>query len=132
MEAGINLVLIQGTQHNSVLFNRPVNHVNLREGSAAVEVGSRHGIPDKPDHVRTFGDHARFVLDLNIVPAAKALSHLPVIADPSHGTGRADCVMPLARAAVFGAAEVGPAVVASTLTTVAVFLPIVFVEGIAG
>ena len=50
--------------------------------------------------VRTFGDHARFVLDLNIVPAAKAVSHLPVIADPSHGTGRADCVEPLARAAV--------------------------------
>ena len=50
--------------------------------------------------VRTFGDHARFVLDLNIVPAAKALCHLPVIADPSHGTGRADCVEPLARAAV--------------------------------
>jgi HAE1 family hydrophobic/amphiphilic exporter-1 len=39
---------------------------------------------------------------------------------------------PLARAAVVGASEVGPAVVASTLTTVAVFLPIVFVEGIAG
>jgi 3-deoxy-7-phosphoheptulonate synthase len=50
--------------------------------------------------VRTFGDHARFVLDLNIVPAARAVSHLPVIADPSHGTGRADCVEPLARAAV--------------------------------
>jgi HAE1 family hydrophobic/amphiphilic exporter-1 len=40
--------------------------------------------------------------------------------------------VPLARAAVFGTSEVGPAVVASTLTTVAVFLPIVFVEGIAG
>jgi HAE1 family hydrophobic/amphiphilic exporter-1 len=40
--------------------------------------------------------------------------------------------MPLQRAAVFGTSEVGPAVVASTLTTVAVFLPIVFVEGIAG
>jgi len=40
--------------------------------------------------------------------------------------------MPPARAAVVGASEVGPAVVASTLTTVAVFLPIVFVEGIAG
>lgn len=50
--------------------------------------------------VRTFGDHARFVMDLNIVPAAKALSHLPVIADPSHGTGRSDCVEPLARAAI--------------------------------
>lgn len=50
--------------------------------------------------VRTFGDHARFVLDLNIIPAAHALTHLPVVADPSHSTGRADCVVPLARAAV--------------------------------
>ncbi|MEM7244293.1 MAG: 3-deoxy-7-phosphoheptulonate synthase [Acidobacteriota bacterium] len=50
--------------------------------------------------VRTFGDHARFVLDLNIIPAAQTLSHLPVMADPSHSTGRRDCVEPLARAAV--------------------------------
>lgn len=50
--------------------------------------------------VRTFGDHARFVMDLNIIPAAQSLTHLPVAADPSHGTGRADCVVPLARAAV--------------------------------
>ncbi len=50
--------------------------------------------------VRTFGDHARFVLDLNIIPAAHALTHLPIVVDPSHSTGRADCVIPLARAAV--------------------------------
>jgi 3-deoxy-7-phosphoheptulonate synthase len=50
--------------------------------------------------VRTFGDHARFVLDLNIIPAAHALTHLPIVADPSHSTGRSDCVVPLARAAV--------------------------------
>ena len=50
--------------------------------------------------VRTFGDHARFVMDLNIIPAAQSITHLPVAADPSHGTGRSDCVVPLARAAV--------------------------------
>jgi 3-deoxy-7-phosphoheptulonate synthase len=50
--------------------------------------------------VRTFADHSRNTLDLSVIPAAKRLSHLPIIADPSHGTGRRDKVTPLARAAV--------------------------------
>ncbi len=50
--------------------------------------------------VRTFADHSRNTLDLSVVPAVKELSHLPVIVDPSHGTGRRDRVLPLARAAV--------------------------------
>ena len=50
--------------------------------------------------VRTFADHARNTLDLSVVPAVKHLSHLPILVDPSHGTGRRDRVAPLARAAV--------------------------------
>lgn len=50
--------------------------------------------------VRTFADHSRNTLDLSVVPAVKAVSHLPVIVDPSHGTGRRDRVLPLARAAL--------------------------------
>lgn len=50
--------------------------------------------------VRSFGTHARNTLDLSIVPALHKLSHLPVIVDPSHGTGRNYMVDPLARAAV--------------------------------
>lgn len=50
--------------------------------------------------VRTFADHARNTLDLSVVPAVKHLSHLPILVDPSHGTGRRDRVPPLARAAV--------------------------------
>jgi 3-deoxy-7-phosphoheptulonate synthase len=50
--------------------------------------------------VRTFADHTRNTLDLAIVPAVKHLSHLPILVDPSHGTGRRDKVAPLARAAV--------------------------------
>jgi 3-deoxy-7-phosphoheptulonate synthase len=50
--------------------------------------------------VRTFSDHARNTLDLAVVPAVKHLSHLPILVDPSHGTGRRDRVAPLARAAV--------------------------------
>jgi 3-deoxy-7-phosphoheptulonate synthase len=50
--------------------------------------------------VRTFADHTRNTLDLSVVPAVKSLSHLPIIVDPSHGTGKRDKVTPLARAAV--------------------------------
>lgn len=50
--------------------------------------------------VRTFVDHTRNTLDLSVIPAVKLLSHLPIIVDPSHGTGKRDKVIPLARAAV--------------------------------
>ena len=50
--------------------------------------------------VRTFADHTRNTLDLSIVPAVQRLSHLPIIVDPSHGTGKRNKVGPLSRAAV--------------------------------
>jgi 3-deoxy-7-phosphoheptulonate synthase len=50
--------------------------------------------------VRTFADHTRNTLDLSIVPAVQRLSHLPIVVDPSHGTGKRNKVIPLARAAV--------------------------------
>ena len=49
--------------------------------------------------VRTFSDFSRNTLDLAVVPAVKRLSHLPILVDPSHGTGRRDKVAPLSRAA---------------------------------
>ena len=50
--------------------------------------------------VRTFAGHTRNTLDLSVIPAVKQLSHLPILVDPSHGTGKRDKVLPLARAAV--------------------------------
>ncbi|MBZ5498173.1 MAG: 3-deoxy-7-phosphoheptulonate synthase [Acidobacteriia bacterium] len=50
--------------------------------------------------VRTFADHTRNTLDLSVIPAAHRLSHLPILVDPSHGTGRREKVLPLSRAAV--------------------------------
>jgi 3-deoxy-7-phosphoheptulonate synthase len=50
--------------------------------------------------VRTFADHTRNTLDLSIVPAVQLLSHLPILVDPSHGTGKRNKVLPLSRAAV--------------------------------
>jgi 3-deoxy-7-phosphoheptulonate synthase len=50
--------------------------------------------------VRTFSDHTRNTLDLSMIPAVQRLSHLPIVVDPSHGTGRRNKVLPLSRAAV--------------------------------
>jgi len=50
--------------------------------------------------IRTFSTHARNTLDLSVVPAVRRLSHLPVIIDPSHASGHAYMVAPLARAGV--------------------------------
>jgi 3-deoxy-7-phosphoheptulonate synthase len=49
--------------------------------------------------VRTFADHSRNTLDLSAIPAVRALSHLPIIVDPSHAAGRRDQVIPLSRGA---------------------------------
>lgn len=50
--------------------------------------------------VRTFANHSRFTLDLSLVPAVQRISHLPIIIDPSHSTGKREKVIPLSRAAI--------------------------------
>ncbi len=50
--------------------------------------------------VRTFADHSRNTLDLSAIPAVKAVSHLPILVDPSHAAGKRDQVIPLSRGAV--------------------------------
>lgn len=55
--------------------------------------------------IRSFDDTARFTLDLGAVPAIKQLSHLPVIVDPSHASGRWEQVIPMSRAAIAAGAD---------------------------
>lgn len=55
--------------------------------------------------IRTFEAHTRNTLDLNAVPALRELTHLPIVVDPSHGTGRRSMVLPMARAAVAAGAD---------------------------
>lgn len=55
--------------------------------------------------VRTFADHTRNTLDLSIVPVVKHLSHLPVLIDPSHGTGKSEYVPAMSRAALAAGAD---------------------------
>ena len=50
--------------------------------------------------IRTFADHSRNTLDVSAIPAVKRISHLPIIADPSHAAGKREKVLPLSRAAV--------------------------------
>jgi len=50
--------------------------------------------------VRTFADHTRNTLDLSAIPHVQRVSHLPILVDPSHGTGKRQKVLPLSRAAV--------------------------------
>jgi 3-deoxy-7-phosphoheptulonate synthase len=55
--------------------------------------------------VRTFSDHSRNTLDLSVIPPVKRLSHLPILVDPSHGTGKRDYVPPMALAALAAGAD---------------------------
>jgi 3-deoxy-7-phosphoheptulonate synthase len=55
--------------------------------------------------IRTFETYTRNTLDINAVPALKQLSHLPVIVDPSHGTGRRELVAPMSKAAIAAGAD---------------------------
>jgi 3-deoxy-7-phosphoheptulonate synthase len=55
--------------------------------------------------IRTFETATRNTMDISAIPTVKKLSHLPMVADPSHGTGRRDRVTPMARAAVAAGAD---------------------------
>jgi 3-deoxy-7-phosphoheptulonate synthase len=55
--------------------------------------------------IRTFEDHTRFTLPLASVPYLQQTTHLPVIVDPSHGTGKSSLVAPMAAAAIAAGAD---------------------------
>lgn len=55
--------------------------------------------------IRTFESYTRNTMDISAIPVVKKLSHLPIVADPSHGTGRREQVIPMARAAVAAGAD---------------------------
>jgi len=55
--------------------------------------------------IRTFEEYTRYTLDINAIPVLKGLTHLPVIADPSHGTGRWELVQAVSRAAIAAGAD---------------------------
>src|SRR6266496_2508749 len=91
-----------GRAHKPVLLKRGIS-ATLEEFLMAAEYVLSEGnynVVLCERGVRTFADHTRNTLDLSVVPAVQRLSHLPIIVDPSHGTGKRNKVTPLSRAAV--------------------------------
>ena len=70
-----------------------------------VLAGGNRGVVLCERGVRTFADHSRNTLDLSVIPPAKELSHLPIIVDPSHGTGRRSFVPSMSLAALAAGAD---------------------------
>jgi 3-deoxy-7-phosphoheptulonate synthase len=67
--------------------------------------GGNHGVVLCERGIRTFESYTRNTLDISAIPVVHKLTHLPIIADPSHGTGIRDKVIPMARAAVAAGAD---------------------------
>lgn len=96
-----------GRSRRPILFKRGLA-ATLEEWLAAAEYVAACGNPDIvlcERGIRTFETATRNTLDLSAVPAIQARSHLPVVVDPSHGTGHSEHVTPMARAAVAAGAD---------------------------
>ncbi len=96
-----------GEAHKPVLLKRGLC-ATLEELLMAAEYILSHGNYDVmlcERGIRTFEKYTRNTLDINAVPVLKDLSHLPVIVDPSHGTGKWEYVTPVAKAAVAAGAD---------------------------
>ena len=70
-----------------------------------IMMGGNHDVMLCERGIRTFENYTRNTLDISAIPVIKKLSHLPILVDPSHGTGRRDKVAPMARAAVAAGAD---------------------------
>jgi 3-deoxy-7-phosphoheptulonate synthase len=70
-----------------------------------IMLGGNHRVILCERGIRSFESYTRFTMDISAIPVVKKLSHLPIIADPSHGTGRRDKVIPMARAAIAAGAD---------------------------
>ncbi len=96
-----------GELKRPVLLKRGIS-ATLEEWLMAAEYLLAEGNPDVilcERGVRTFNNHSRNTLDLNVVPLARQRTHLPVLVDPSHGVGKRDRVRPLARAGLAAGAH---------------------------
>jgi 3-deoxy-7-phosphoheptulonate synthase len=120
VEAAADLIQI-GTRNmqNFALLKRVAlarKPVLLKRGMAAtleewlmaaeyVMAGGNYGVALCERGVRTFSDHSRNTLDLSVIPPVRAVSHLPILVDPSHGTGKRDYVPAMALAALAAGAD---------------------------
>ena len=104
-----NFTLLKRVSHSStpVLLKRGLS-ATLEEWLMSAEyvmAGGNRDVILCERGIRTFADHTRNTLDLSVIPPLKELSHLPVIVDPSHATGRRSYVSPMARASLAAGAD---------------------------
>jgi 3-deoxy-7-phosphoheptulonate synthase len=102
-----NLLKEVGKVSKPVLLKRGISATleELLLSAEYIMTGGNYDIVLCERGIRTFESYTRNTLDISAIPVIKKLSHLPIIVDPSHGTGRRDKVPPMARAAVAAGAD---------------------------
>jgi 3-deoxy-7-phosphoheptulonate synthase len=102
-----NLLRELGKQRKPVLLKRGIAATieELLLSAEYILVGGNYDVILCERGIRTFETYTRNTMDISAIPVVKKLSHLPIVADPSHGTGRRDKVAPMARAAVAAGAD---------------------------
>jgi 3-deoxy-7-phosphoheptulonate synthase len=102
-----NLLRDLGKQRKPVLLKRGISATieELLLSAEYILSGGNYDVILCERGIRTFETYTRNTMDISAIPVVKKLSHLPMVADPSHGTGRRDKVAPMARAAVAAGAD---------------------------
>jgi 3-deoxy-7-phosphoheptulonate synthase len=102
-----NLLRELGKQRKPVLLKRGISATieELLLSAEYILAGGNYDVILCERGIRTFETYTRNTMDISAIPVVKKLSHLPMIGDPSHGTGRRDKVAPMARAAVAAGAD---------------------------
>jgi len=102
-----NLLRELGKQRTPVLLKRGISATieELLLSAEYIMSGGNYDVILCERGIRTFETYTRNTMDISAIPVVKKLSHLPIVADPSHGTGRRDKVVPMARAAVAAGAD---------------------------
>ncbi|MEK7282768.1 MAG: N-acetylneuraminate synthase family protein, partial [Acidobacteriota bacterium] len=102
-----NLLKELGRQRKAVMLKRGPS-ATIQEWLLSAEyilAGGNRDVMLCERGIRTFENFTRNTMDISAIPIIKKLSHLPIVADPSHGTGLRDKVIPMARAAVAAGAD---------------------------
>ena len=102
-----NLLRELGRQPKPVLLKRGISATieELLLSAEYILSGGNYNVILCERGIRTFETYTRNTMDISAIPVVKKLSHLPIVGDPSHGTGRRDKVAPMARAAVAAGAD---------------------------
>lgn len=102
-----NLLKELGSRRKPVLLKRGISATieELLLSAEYILSGGNYDVILCERGIRTFESATRNTMDISAIPVVKKASHLPILADPSHGTGRRDHVLPLARAAVAAGAD---------------------------